>query len=134
MRLMDLALPPVVRQAFINAESANSSANTRYEFAARPGSKIRIVFIAEHFLPARLHDPRQRTDAGHRRPAAAVPQATPTVGGMAAKSEPADIDAVEPLDDSTARLARRLVAANANDADECRSFLAMLGIGLAQLA
>jgi len=30
---------------------------------------------------------------------------------MAATSEPADIDAVEPLDDSTARLARRLVAA-----------------------
>ena len=53
---------------------------------------------------------------------------------MAATSEPADIDAVEPLDDSTARLARRLVAANANDADECRSFLSMLGIGLAQLA
>ena len=53
---------------------------------------------------------------------------------MAAKSEPADIDAVELLDDSTARLARRLVAANANDADECRSFLSMLGIGPAQLA
>jgi len=84
--------------------------------------------------PTSCIDDTKRTEAGHRRPAAPVPQATPTVGGMAAKSEPADIDAVELLDDSTARLARRLVAANANDADECRSFLSMLGIGLAQLA
>ena len=49
---------------------------------------------------------------------------------MAAKSDPADIDAAEPLADSTAHQARRLVAANA---DECRAFLSMLGIGLAKL-
>jgi hypothetical protein len=53
---------------------------------------------------------------------------------MAAKSDPAGIDAVEPLADSTARQARRLVAANAADAEECRAFLSMLGIGLAKLA
>jgi hypothetical protein len=51
MRLMDLASPGL-RQALINAESANSTTNTRYEFATWPGSKIRIVFIAEHVLPA----------------------------------------------------------------------------------
>lgn len=48
---------------------------------------------------------------------------------MAAKSDPADIGDVEPLADSTARQARRVVAAYANDADECRMFLSMLGIG-----
>lgn len=48
---------------------------------------------------------------------------------MAAKSEHADIDDVEPLADSTARQARRVVAAYAEDADECRVFLSMLGIG-----
>ena len=66
----------------------------------------------------------------------AVPRRRPTrtVGGMAAKSDPAGIDAVEPLADSTARQARRLVAANAADAEECRAFLSMLGIGLAKLA
>ncbi|MEI7915901.1 MAG: hypothetical protein WCH82_14240 [Mycobacteriaceae bacterium] len=47
---------------------------------------------------------------------------------MPAKSEPA-IDEVEPLTDSTARQARRVVAAYATDADECRVFLSMLGIG-----
>jgi hypothetical protein len=47
---------------------------------------------------------------------------------MPAKSEHADIDAVEPLADSTARQARRVVAAYAEDADECRVFLSMLGI------
>ena len=56
-----------------------------------------------------------------------------TVGGMAAKSDPAGIDAVEPLADSTAGQARRLVAANADNAEECRAFLSMLGIGLATL-
>ena len=40
-----------------------------------------------------------------------------------------DVDEVEPLADSTARQARRVVAAYATDADECRVFLAMLGIG-----
>ena len=50
-----------------------------------------------------------------------------------ALSDPAGIDAVEPLADSTARQARRLVAANADDAEECRAFLSMLGIGLAKL-
>lgn len=48
---------------------------------------------------------------------------------MAAKTDSADIDDVEPLADSTARQARRVVAAYATDADECRMFLSMLGIG-----
>ena len=48
---------------------------------------------------------------------------------MAAKTEHADIEDVEPLADSTARQARRVVAAYAEDADECRVFLSMLGIG-----
>ncbi|WP_096867729.1 hypothetical protein [Mycolicibacter icosiumassiliensis] len=48
---------------------------------------------------------------------------------MPAKSEDADIEDVEPLADSTARQARRVVAAYAEDADECRVFLSMLGIG-----
>jgi len=52
---------------------------------------------------------------------------------MAAKSEHADIDDVEPLADSTARQARRVVAAYAEDADECRVFLSMLGIGPANI-
>ena len=51
---------------------------------------------------------------------------------MPAKSDPADIDDVEPLADSTARQARRVVAAYATDADECRIFLSMLGIGPAK--
>ena len=64
-----------------------------------------------------------------------------TVGGsavftyscrMPAKSDPADIGDVEPLTDSTAQQARRVVAAYANDADECRIFLSMLGIGPAK--
>ena len=48
---------------------------------------------------------------------------------MAAKNDPAEIDDVEPLADTTARQARRVVAAYATDVDECRVFLAMLGIG-----
>ena len=40
-----------------------------------------------------------------------------------------DIDEIEPLTDSTARQARRVVAAYATDADECRMCLSMLGIG-----
>ena len=51
---------------------------------------------------------------------------------MPAKSNPADIEDVEPLADSTARQARRVVAAYATDADECRIFLSMLGIGPAK--
>lgn len=47
---------------------------------------------------------------------------------MPETAEP-DIDEVEPLADSTARQARRVVAAYATDADECRVFLSMLGIG-----
>ena len=54
-------------------------------------------------------------------------------GVMAAKSDPAEIGDVEPLADSTARQARRVVAAYATDADECRVFLSMLGIGPAKL-
>jgi hypothetical protein len=52
---------------------------------------------------------------------------------MATKSEPGEIGDVEPLTDSTARQARRVVAAYANDADECRILLSMLGIGPAKL-
>ena len=52
---------------------------------------------------------------------------------MPAKTDPADIGDVEPLADSTARQARRVVAAYANDADECRMFLSMLGIGPTEL-
>lgn len=38
-------------------------------------------------------------------------------------------DEIEPLADETARLAQRVVAAYAADADECRMLLSMLGIG-----
>jgi hypothetical protein len=51
---------------------------------------------------------------------------------MPAKADPAEIGDVEPLADSTARQARRVVAAYATDADECRIFLSMLGIGPAK--
>ena len=47
---------------------------------------------------------------------------------MAAKND-SEIDDVEPLADTTASQARRVVAAYATDADECRVFLSMLGIG-----
>ncbi|MGC0362292.1 hypothetical protein ABH922_000276 [Rhodococcus sp. 27YEA15] len=36
---------------------------------------------------------------------------------------------IEPLADETARQAQRVVAAYAEDADECRMLLSMLGIG-----
>jgi hypothetical protein len=52
---------------------------------------------------------------------------------MPAKSDSHEIDDVEPLADTTARQARHVVAAYATDADECRVFLAMLGIGPAKL-
>jgi len=52
---------------------------------------------------------------------------------MPTKSDPGEIGDVEPLADSTASQARRVVAAYANDADECRIFLSMLGIGPAKL-
>lgn len=53
---------------------------------------------------------------------------------MPPKADPAaDIDDVEPLAEQTARQARRVVAAYAVDADECRVFLAMLGIGPAKI-
>jgi hypothetical protein len=51
---------------------------------------------------------------------------------MPTKADPAEIGDVEPLADSTARQARRVVAAYATDADECRIFLSMLGIGPAK--
>ena len=53
--------------------------------------------------------------------------------GMPAKSESEDIVDVEPLADNTARQARQVVAAYATDADDCRVFLSMLGIGPAKL-
>jgi hypothetical protein len=52
---------------------------------------------------------------------------------MATKSDSGEICDVEPVADSTASQARRVVAAYANDADECRVFLAMLGIGPSKL-
>ncbi len=52
---------------------------------------------------------------------------------MPVKTEPADIGDVAPLTDNTATQARRVVAAYATDADECRVFLSMLGIGPAKL-
>ena len=52
---------------------------------------------------------------------------------MPAKSDPHEIDEVEPLADTTASQARRVVAAYATDADECRVFLSMLGIGPAKI-
>jgi hypothetical protein len=52
---------------------------------------------------------------------------------MAAKTDPAELGDVEPFADHTARQARRVVAAYAVDADECRVFLSMLGIGPAKL-
>jgi hypothetical protein len=52
---------------------------------------------------------------------------------MPTKSDPGEIGDVEPLADHTASQARRVVAAYANDADECRVFLSMLGIGPAKL-
>jgi hypothetical protein len=51
---------------------------------------------------------------------------------MPTKSDHGEIGDVEPLADSTASQARRVVAAYANDADECRIFLSMLGIGPAK--
>ena len=48
---------------------------------------------------------------------------------MPAKTDSADLDDVEPLADTTARQARRVVATYATDADDCRMFLSMLGIG-----
>ena len=52
---------------------------------------------------------------------------------MAAQSESAELGDVEPVADDTASQARRVVAAYATDADECRVFLSMLGIGPAKL-
>ncbi len=52
---------------------------------------------------------------------------------MPTKSDPAELGEVEPLTDTTASQARRVVAAYATDADECRVFLSMLGIGPAKL-
>jgi hypothetical protein len=52
---------------------------------------------------------------------------------MPAKSDPREVDNVQPLADGTANQARRVVAAYANDADECRVFLSMLGIGPAKI-
>jgi hypothetical protein len=50
---------------------------------------------------------------------------------MAAKGSANDIadDDLEPLADETASQAQRVVAAYAEDADECRMLLSMLGIG-----
>jgi hypothetical protein len=93
-----------------------------------------------------VHRPFRRR-AGHGTPAGAAVdrQFQPLAGGadladravayscpMATKSDPAELGDVEPLADHTARQARRVVAAYATDADECRVFLSMLGIGPAK--
>ncbi len=52
---------------------------------------------------------------------------------MPAKPDPHEIEDVAPLTDTTASQARRVVAAYASDADECRVFLSMLGIGPAKI-
>ncbi|MGA8544922.1 MAG: hypothetical protein WB785_06675 [Mycobacterium sp.] len=52
---------------------------------------------------------------------------------MPAKPDPHEIEDVAPLTDTTASQARRIVAAYATDADECRVFLSMLGIGPAKI-
>jgi hypothetical protein len=52
---------------------------------------------------------------------------------MPAKPDPNEIEDVQPLAGTTASQARRVVAAYANDADECRVFLSMLGIGPAKI-
>ena len=67
------------------------------------------------------------------RPPAGVMTARRLRWFMPAKSDPAELGDVEPLADSTARQARRVVAAYATDADECRVFLSMLGIGPGKL-
>ena len=64
--------------------------------------------------------------------AAATEYKCPLQLGMPTKSDPGEIGDVEPLAHSTASQARRVVAAYANDADECRIFLSMLGIGPAK--
>jgi hypothetical protein len=63
-----------------------------------------------------------------------MPGAKPRATGrniMAAKTTAKDIaeDELEPVADETARQAQRVVAAYAEDAEECRMLLAMLGIG-----
>ncbi|MCV7191353.1 hypothetical protein [Mycolicibacterium brumae] len=50
---------------------------------------------------------------------------------MPAKSE-TELDELQSVADDTASQARRVVAAYANDADECRVFLSMLGIAPAK--
>jgi hypothetical protein len=52
---------------------------------------------------------------------------------MPAKTDTSEIEDVEPVTDDTASQARRVVAAYATDADECRTFLSMLGIGPAKI-
>lgn len=47
---------------------------------------------------------------------------------MPAKIDQPEIEGAEPLADNTASQARRVVAAYAEDADECRVFLSMLDI------
>ena len=51
---------------------------------------------------------------------------------MPTKSDHGEIGDVEPVAATTASQARRVVAAYAVDADECRVFLSMLGIGPAK--
>ncbi len=46
----------------------------------------------------------------------------------------ADTDEIEPVADETANSARRVVAAYATDADECRMLLSMLGIAPGETA
>ncbi|GAB3129734.1 hypothetical protein GCM10027289_12920 [Tsukamurella serpentis] len=56
---------------------------------------------------------------------------TPNKGAFMPPKTTQDIseDDLEPVGDETARQAQRVVAAYAEDADECRMLLSMLGIG-----
>ncbi|ADG99366.1 hypothetical protein Srot_2937 [Segniliparus rotundus DSM 44985] len=59
----------------------------------------------------------------------------PTKESNVLPEEELDLDEdIEPLPDETALQARRVVAAYAQDVDECRTLLAMLGIGPTQRA
>jgi hypothetical protein len=57
-----------------------------------------------------------------------APERTRMAANTTAETDIADED-LEPLADETARQAQRVVAAYAEDADECRMLLSMLGIG-----
>ena len=122
----------------ITCAGAQTSISSSPQVETGPGPEIPIEEIQSPANPGRTDfrgfkarfspysSPRRSTRQPGRR-------SWPRVRPMPAKTEPAESDDVEPLADSTARQARRVVAAYATDADECRVFLSMLGIGPAKL-